>query len=227
MPSDWLPLQDHYERRLREAGATPQGVDWPDGRGLEARFATQLGVLDAVPAGGEPPLLLDLGCGPGLLLDYLNVTGRLSDVRYLGVDISPAMVAAARARWPEHSFEVRDVVAHPLEPESVDVAIMNGVLTERQGIPRERMVDLAEGIVAAVFRAARYGVAFNAMSKHVDWERDDLFHWGFDEVAAFLKRDVTRHMAFRADYGLYEFTAFAWREPQRPAPLAREDWWRR
>ena len=137
------------------------------------------------------------------------------------------MVAAARARWPEHSFEVRDVVADPLEAESVDVAIMNGVLTERQSIPRERMVDLAEGIVAAAFRAARYGVAFNAMSKHVDWERDDLFHWGFDEVAAFLKRDLTRHMAFRADYGLYEFTAFAWREPQRPAPLAREDWWKR
>ena len=71
----------------------------------------------------------------------------------------------------------------PLPPESVDVVVMNGVLTERQGIPRPRMVELAEALVAAAFRAARHGIAFNAMSRHVDWEREDLFHWGFDEVA--------------------------------------------
>ncbi len=224
---DWLPLRAHYERCLERAGATPEGVDWPNARDLEARFAVQLGVLSAVPSGTEPPLLLDLGCGPGLLLDYLGAAGRGDAVRYRGIDISPAMAAAARARWPDHSFEARDIVADPLPPESVDVVVMNGVLTERRGIPRDRMAAMAEGIVAAAFRSARYGIAFNAMSRHVDWEREDLFHWGFDEVAAFLKRDVTRHVAFRADYALYEFTAFAWRKHQRPAPFAQEDWWRR
>jgi SAM-dependent methyltransferase len=225
MSHDWRPLKDHYERSLQAAGATPQGVDWPSGRDLEARFETQLGVLAGVPAGDEPPLVLDLGCGPGLLLDYLAARGRLDSIRYLGVDISPAMVNAARARWPGHSFEVRDVTAEPLEPESVDVALMNGVLTVRREIPRERMVEMAEAVVLAAFRAARHGIAFNAMSLHVDWQRDDLFHWGFDEVAAFLKREATRHVAFRADYGLYDFTAFAWRRPQRPPPCANETWW--
>lgn len=227
MPNAWAPLQDHYERCLAQAGATPQGVDWPNGRDLEARFAAQLDVLRAVPDGDRPPLLLDLGCGPGLLLDYLAETGRLDGVRYMGVDISPAMAAAARARWPEVSFEARDIVEAPLPPGSVDVVLMNGVLTERRGIPQERMVAMAQGLVGAAFRAARHGVVFNAMSKHVDWERDDLFHWGFDEVAAFLRREVTPHMAFRADYGLYEFSAFAWREPQRAAPCANETWWMR
>ena len=45
------------------------------------------------------------------------------------------------------------------------------------------------------------------------------------EVAAFLKRDVSRHFAFRADYGLYEYTCFVWREPQRAAPRAAGQWW--
>ena len=63
-------------------------------------------------------------------------------------------------------------------------------------------------------------------SRHVDWERDELFHWGFDEVAEFLKRDVTRHMAFRADYGLYEFSAFAWRHPRRLPQGLGAEWWR-
>ena len=103
---------------------------------------------------------------------------------------------------------------------------MNGVLTERQGIARTRMVAMAEAIVAAAFAAARQGIAFNAMSRHVDWERDDLFHWGFDELAAFLTRSVTRHIALRAEYGLYEFTAFAWRSPQRAAAPVPGGWQR-
>lgn len=227
MASDWRPLQEHYERCLEEAGVTPQGVDWPNGRDLEARFATQLEILRSVPQAAEPLRVLDLGCGPGLLLDYLSATDALERIEYLGVDLSPPMIAAAQARWPDRQFEARDIIAQPLEPLSVDVVIMNGVLTERRGIPRERMVALAESLVTAAFQTARYGVAFNAMSRHVDWEREDLFHWGFDEVASFLTRTLTRHIAIRADYGLYEFSAFAYREPQRPEPCANETWWQR
>ena len=226
MSLDWLPLQRHYERCLAQAGATPLGVDWPNGRDLAERFNVQLQILSAVPAGAAPPTLLDLGCGPGLLLDYLVATGRQNAVDYRGIDISPAMIALGRERWPGKPFEARDIITHPLPPESVDVVIMNGVLTERQGIPKEQMVAMAEALLGAAFRAARYGVAFNAMSRHVDWERDDLFHWGFDEAAAFLRRDLTRHIAFRADYGLYEFTAFAWRHAQRSPVSVGEGWWK-
>ena len=185
----------------------------------------QLGVLDAVPRQAGLPSLLDLGCGPGLLLNYLTATGRVDAVEYRGIDISPAMIELGRRRWPGKAFQVRDILADPLPPESVDVVLMNGVLTERQGIPRERMVIMAESLLTAAFQAARYGIAFNAMSRHVDWEREDLFHWGFDEVAAFLKRNLTRHFSFRADYGLFEFTAFAWRRPRRLEFSAGADWW--
>ena len=227
MTSDWLPLQQHYERCLDAAGVTPQGVDWPNGQDLEARFAIQLAVLQAVPPSPTLPVLLDLGCGPGLLLDYLTATGRAEQVAYQGIDISAAMIQAARRRWPNKSFEARDVLADKLPPGSVDVVVMNGVLTERQGIPHDRMTAMAQAIVTAAFRAARHGIAFNAMSVHVDWQRDDLFHWGFDEVATFLCRDLTRHVVFRADYGLFEFTAFAFHAPRKPMPCPTPDWWRR
>jgi SAM-dependent methyltransferase len=227
MTVEWEILRAHYERCFEQHGTTPSGVDWPDALDLEARFATQLDVLQSVPTSVGRPSLLDLGCGPGLLLDYMAASGRQVMLDYRGVDISESMISAAKARWPGHAFEVRDIVANPLPDASVDVAILNGVLTERRGIARERMVDMARELATAAFKAVRHGIAFNAMSRHVDWEREDLFHWGFDEVAAFLKRDVTRHVRFRADYGLYEFTAFAWHHPLRPEPCARADWWRR
>lgn len=227
MTDDWRLLQAHYESCLNEFGVTPLGVDWPNARDLEVRFATQLGVLDAVPPDSHAPVLLDLGCGPGLLLDYLTASGRTELIQYRGIDISPTMIDAAKSRWPLHAFEARNILTDPLPPQSVDVVLMNGVLTERQGIPRERMVEMAEALIISAFRSARHGVVFNSMSKHVDWERDDLFHWSFDEVAAFLKRAVTPHIRFRADYGLYEFTTFAWHAPLRTGPSVRQDWWHR
>jgi len=227
MSSDWLPLQQHYERCLARGGATPHGLDWPNARDLEQRFDVQLQALGAVPAGAMPPSVLDLGCGPGLLMDYLAATGRADAVAYHGIDISPSMIDLARHRWPGKSFQARDILSDSLPPLSVDVVIMNGVLTERQGIPRDRMIVMAEALLSAAFRAARYGIVFNVMSRHVDWEREDLFHWGFDEMAAFLNRDLTRHITIRADYGLYEFTTFAWRHVQRHTTCTGIEWWKR
>jgi SAM-dependent methyltransferase len=220
---NWRLIQTHYERCLQAHGATPKGVDWPNGQDLEARFATQLDALSDFPSGTKP-VVLDLGCGIGLLLDYLQATNQLEGVTYQGVDISSRMISTAQRRWPNKAFLIRDIISDPLPNQSVDLVIANGVLTERVGIDQETMVGMAQELIRAAFRAARVCVAFNVMSRHVDWERDDLFHWGFDEVAAFLTRDVSRHMSIRADYGLYEYTVFVWREPRRPKPLPVAAW---
>jgi SAM-dependent methyltransferase len=223
MNDDWAPLVSHYERCLLRHGATPQGVDWPSERDLATRFGTLLSGLDDRGDAGRV-VMLDVGCGPGFLLDYLRATGRADRVEYRGVDISPRMVESARARWPGADITCRDIVADPLPPQSVDYVVMNGVLTEKQSLAHDAMVRLAESLIAAAFKTARTGVAFNAMNRHVDWQRDELFYWGFDDVSAFLRERVSRHYAFRADYGLYEFTAFVWREPRLP-PRVTDGWW--
>ena len=186
-------------------------------------FATLLSVLDGT-ATLPRPVTLDLGCGPGLMLDYLRATRRLENIEYRGIDLSPVMVDAARARWPDQDLSCRDVIEEPLPEQSVDFVIMNGVLTEKQTLSHDAMVDMARTLVTAAFKAARVGIAFNAMSRHVEWERPELFHWGFDDVGAFLCERVSRNFAFRADYGLYEYTALVWRTPRRP-PALPEGWW--
>jgi SAM-dependent methyltransferase len=223
-PSAWEAIIRHYEACLTKHGATPRGVDWPNGADLAARFDTLLAPVLVLAA---RPAVLDLGCGPGLLLDYLAATGGTERIRYRGIDLSAAMVEAARERWPAQEFYCRDILKTPLPDQSVDFVVMNGVLTERVSLSVESMTALAEALVAAAFRAARLGIAFNVMNAHVEWQRDDLFHWPFDQLAAFLKREVSSHYAFRADYGLYEYACFVWREPQRPAVLPTQEWWAR
>jgi len=221
---EWAAIVGHYEKALKQFGPTPRGADWPNGADLATRFGVMLELLDDA---GERPALLDLGCGAGLLLDYLAVTGNIDRVRYHGIDLSSAMTDLAMRRWPTHEFSCRDIIAASLPDQSVDVVIMNGVLTERVSVNTDSMIQLAQSLIAAAFRAARVGIAFNVMNSHVDWQRDDLFHWPFDAVAGFLKREVSPHYAFRADYGLYEYTCFVRRRPRRPSDPKAETWWER
>jgi hypothetical protein len=73
------------------------------------------------------------------------------------------------------------------------------------------MLDYFERTLSATFAKAERGIAFNVMSKHVDWERTDLFHLPFDTLARILIRALTRNFVIRNDYGLYEYTTYVYR----------------
>ena len=88
---------------------------------------------------------------------------------------------------------------------------MNGVFTEKRGLTFDEMLAYFQRMLIAVFSKARLGIAFNVMSKHVDWERDDLFHLPFDTLARFLTASMTRNFVIRNDYGLYEYTTYVYR----------------
>ena len=53
----------------------------------------------------EGESILNLGCGPGTLLGYVGVPPS----KYLGVDVSPKMVALAQARYLGYRFRATDI----------------------------------------------------------------------------------------------------------------------
>ncbi len=205
-------LVEHYETCFEEHGATAKGVDWPDEGDLAARFEVMTGLFRPAPEGLR---LLDLGCGPGLLLDHIAGGPLATRVDYLGIDLSEKMIQSAKSRHPYQHFEARDLLTDPLPEQSVDYVIMNGVLTEKRELTQAEMVAFAREIIAAAYHSARIGIAFNVMSTHVDWTRDDLFHWGCDEVLSFVTNELSRHAVIRADYGLYEYTTYLYRTANR------------
>jgi len=60
-------------------------------------------------------LILDVGCGPGHVAKFLATCGANVE----GVDLSPEMIAEARATFPEIPFRVGDMFALPYEAGSV------------------------------------------------------------------------------------------------------------
>jgi SAM-dependent methyltransferase len=73
--------------------------------------------FELVPPPGR--LTLDIGCGEGRLSRDLQKRGH----RTIGVDATPAMIAAARAADPEGDYVVADAAELPFAGASADIAI--------------------------------------------------------------------------------------------------------
>ena len=214
MRKDVELLGTRYAASLAAYGATPQGLCWPNAADLATRFEVLLGGANLETYNPSNRLrLLDLGCGPGLLIDYLAENGVLDYIDYTGIDVLDSTVALARARWPNFSFESRDVRDRPFEAGRFDFCIVCGVFTGRFKVVYSEMEAMVRETLRAVWPSVRVGLAFNVMSKHVDWERDDLFHWPLDDLVRFCKAHLSRHVSLRLDYGLWEASALVLKTP--------------
>lgn len=208
MPSPFAALVAHYEKCLALHGDTPRGVDWPDAESARIRYRVMTELMRADRA----PSLLDFGCGAGHFLDYLRQTGR-NDVAYRGLDLSERFVDLCRRKYPGVTFDLVDALADCDAVPEVDYIVLNGVFTERQSLSYDEMLEAMKSLLNAVFSRARKGIAFNLMSKYVDWERDDLFHVPYNDIIAFVVERLSRRHVIRADYGLFEYTVYVYKRP--------------
>lgn len=222
---DLKPLLDVYASAFAAHGPTARGLLWPNAVDMAIRYETLLRPADIAGHTPSRPLrLLDLGCGTGLLLDYLAANDLSARVDYTGIDIRPEAVDYCRGYWPERRFEVRDIRDRPYPAEEFDHCLICGVFTGRFGMSFAGMEAMAQETLSAAWPSVAGGLSFNTMSKHVDWERDDLFHWPLDDIMAFAKANLSRHVAFQLDYGLWEVAVSVRKTPVEPASAAPKDW---
>lgn len=212
-----LPQQvivSQCEAYLGEYGDNHKGVGWPSYEDAQVRYRVMLDGLLAIAPANQPIRLLDFGCGPAHFYEFLQ-RQQLPFIEYTGLDISEAYLAIARSKFPDQPFYCVDVLQNPADLPAFDYIIMNGIFTQKCTLSFEQMWAYCQQLLQALWPKATLGLAFNAMSKQVDWERTDLFHLPLDVLASFLKQSLTRHFTLRHDYGLYEYTAYLYKEPRR------------
>ena len=205
----YLSIVSHYEACLEQHGDSHLGVDWPRQEDVAKRHRVMLDVIK--PGANRNVSLLDFGCGAAHLNEYIVEQG-LKHIDYAGLDLSEKFVRLAQSKFPSNRFFCVDLLEENASLPVFDYVVLNGVFTEKRELSFDEMFAYFKRLVTRVFAQASIGIAFNVMSKHVDWERDDLFHLPFDTLAAFLTKDVTRNFVFRNDYGLYEYTTYVYHD---------------
>lgn len=198
---------EHYERQLRRFGPTARGMDWKDEASQRLRFEVLCGIADL-----EGKSICEVGCGVGHLYDWLrerNIAGR-----YLGIDLSTDMLAAARCRHPEARFERCDLLAGDDGPGVFDVVLCSGLFHVKLDHPEAEWRRFVEESLRRMYAVCRLGVAFNLMSDQVDFRSPTLFYANPGEVLELCRRELSRHFVLRHDYPLHEFTVYVYREPR-------------
>jgi SAM-dependent methyltransferase len=204
------------EQCLDMHGDNFRGVGWTKTQEeADRRYRVMLDLL--APAGGRPVTLLDFGCGASHLYEYIRRLGR-HDIDYSGLDVSKRFLDLSRRKFPDVTYYDVDVLDDYGALPHFDYIVMNGIFTVRSALSVAAMTEYFEAVVARVWARARRGIAFNVMSKYVDWERDDLFHMPLETLAKFLTHQISRHFVLRHDYGLYEYTAYVYRDPVTVEP---------
>jgi len=198
-----------YDADLVKYGDPFRGVGWTSQDHTDRRYRV---MLDLIRDAERPVTLLDFGCGLSHFYEFIEANG-IDGIEYSGLDLSKRMVEESRRKHPQITYSVVDVLDEPELVPEFDYVVMNGVFTIRPSQTYNQMLEYFKHVLRAAYPKARVALAVNFMSKQVVWEREDLFHLPMDVLASFLAQEISRHFVIRHDYGLYEYTAYVYREP--------------
>jgi SAM-dependent methyltransferase len=199
-------LEELYDQHLRVHGDSPQATQQTDRLTQEQRMRVLCQVTDLGRA-----KVLDFGCGTGHLLEFMRrECGHHGD--YVGYDITRSMVDTAAAKYPDARFEHRNILADGL-PEDFDVTLVTGTFNNHTG-------DNWEWITACLqllWRHTRTAMAFNMLSRYVDFLGPGLYYEDPGRVLRFCKEELSPLVTLRHDYCVrpgvvpYEFTVYVYR----------------
>ncbi len=210
MDDQYLKIAKHYEKCFQLHGDNHKGMDWPIADDVPKRYEL---MLQLIKESSTTIDLLDFGCGTAHMLDYLQQRASSNtNIRYAGADISAKFIEIAKKKFPEQEFYHVDLLkGKDYSLPIFDYIVMNGVFTEKRDLTFDEMWFFFRSLLSKVFSHAKKGVAFNVMSKAVDWERDDLFHLSTDLLIEYLTKNLSRNFILRNDYGLYEYTVYLYK----------------
>ena len=209
-------LAQHYSRLVTLYGDSAKGVQWTSTETQEQRMAVLAQVGDLQSA-----RILDLGCGTGHLLAFLRQHLGFAG-EYIGYDISADMIATARQKFPGIRFEQRNILADGM-PQAFDYVLINGVFNNRLSDNWGFLTALLSG----VFPSTRQALAFNALSRYVDFCDDHLYYAEPTVVFDYCKEHLSPRVTLRHDYLIkpetvpFEFTVYVYQTSIKPRKLLR------
>jgi len=184
-----------YEDRLEKYGNDIKTVGWGSIEDQKLRFDMLFRGIDI-----NNKSILDLGCGLGDLVSYLN-NKSTEDFQYTGIDLSEKLIEQAISNHPNENvnFLVQNIFDEELP--KADLIVASGMLTFNISDNKDNI----EHIIQKLFSYADETLALNFMSSYVDFELDKNLHFSPEKIFSYAKKN-TNWVNIYHDYPLFEFT---------------------
>ena len=198
-------IANFYNRRVAEYGHHPRACDYGHAESQKRKFHTLSSALDYTDRS-----VLDVGCGFADYADHLTESFRR--ITYSGVDLSPAMIAHARATHPDLDLRVGNILDEDATCcPSHDIVSANGIFyllgTEAHALMRQ--------LVARMFARCREAVIFNSLSTWADFREPGEFYADPLNTVEWCRK-LTPWVTLHHDYLPHDFTVVLRRERNGP-----------
>ncbi|MFO0665264.1 MAG: class I SAM-dependent methyltransferase [Polyangiaceae bacterium] len=200
-------VRDFFGGLYRTHGDSFKALDYGSVETQRKKFQVLASVGDLKNAS-----VLDVGCGFGDLLDFLSPDRE--PARYVGVDLVPEIVEAARARdrssmqATKIGFEVGNILdgRSGLPDEVFDYVVCTGFNCVDTG----RNFEDLKTAMRCMLEIARIGVAFGMVSTYAD-RKNPTTYYAPPEAVLTEAFSLTPRVALRHDYMPHDFTIFLYK----------------
>jgi SAM-dependent methyltransferase len=154
-----------YQAAVAEHGPGFAATLWGSPQTQSLRF----GVMHALAGGFGAASILDLGCGDGALVRWLEAHDE-HPIQYVGVDALAEQIAAAQSTTPAWAtFRQDDLSDDWTSATRFDWVLVSGTINTMD-------TALAEAVLDAAWHACDIGLVFNFLSDrpHARWHGRDL-----------------------------------------------------
>lgn len=191
-------IYDLYKNLYLKHGFTAASVKARNKKQQSLRFKYLLDHLDIK----KNDSLLDVGCGLGDLSEYL----KKNKIRcsYLGVDFLEHFIESASKKYGNSSkinFLQLDIHQQQL-PKTYDWVVLSGLFNDKDHNSDGLMLNL----ITKMFKASKKGIAFNSLTKYVDYEDKKLFYSNPDKVFKFCVKKLSKYVLINTNYQLKKNT---------------------
>ena len=193
-------IEAYYTDRISHHGVGPRGVDWTCTATQELRFVQLLKLCDF----GRPFSLNDVGCGYGGLVDFVARQFQKTEIDYLGLDLSPAMISRARRRNRGRQG-CRFLVGCEI-PRIADYTVASGVMNVMLDHPRLLWEEFVADTLRRMHASSRLGFAVNFMAEKPDGTTKGLYRVDPSHWTLFCQQTLGCRVEVVEGYGMREYT---------------------
>ncbi len=193
-PGDVERVRRRYQDRIAQHGVGFASLNAGDEAKQRARHWAHASALRT-----PNPRILDIGCGLGHFYAYL--IGQQVKCAYTGYDIVPEYIGSCRQRFPEATFDLRNVFHDGIDG-MYDSVVISQALNNRY--EESDNYSVMECAIQMAFCHSRTSVSIDMLSHYVDYEDPDLFYYRPEQIFRFAK-SLTRRVIVRHDYRAFEF----------------------
>ena len=152
-------INQAYQTRLKQRGNNAEGVFWKSKSTQIARFAALLEITKKA----SPYLqttIVDIGCGYGAMLNFIEQSAYSQNILYSGVDINRSMIKACWQQFPEKKHLFR-LGRKPYK--EVDFSVFSGTFNLCFSNKLETWEKYIFGNLEQSWKKSRFGLVLNLL----------------------------------------------------------------